>query len=179
MKYRRAYLPGGTFFFTLVTYKRRPIFSTPQAVEHLQNAFRYTLSRMPFTVVASVILPDHMHFIWTLPAESSDFSTRWRLIKSHFTRNWHVKDSISENASRVQKGEKDVWQRRFWEHLIRDELDLTRHVEYIHYNPVKHGLVVSPGHWQYSSFRKYVREGQYLLDWGGNGIIWEGERGMD
>jgi putative transposase len=179
MKYRRSFSPGGTFFFTQVTYKRRPIFSTPQAVEHLRRAFRYTMPRMPFTIVASVILPDHMHFIWTLPPENSDFSTRWRLIKSHFTRNWCAKDSVSENASRVQKGEKDVWQRRFWEHLIRDELDLIRHVEYIHYNPVKHGLVDSPGDWEYSSFMKYVREDMYPLDWGGNGNIWEGEGGME
>ncbi len=120
-----------------------------------------------------------MHFIWTLPPENSDFSTRWRLIKSHFTRNWCAKDSVSENASRVQKGEKDVWQRRFWEHLIRDELDITRHVEYIHYNPVKHGLVDSPGDWEYSSFMKYVREDMYPLEWEGNGNIWEGERGME
>jgi len=134
---------------------------------------------MPFTIVASVILPDHMHFIWTLPPENSDFSTRWRLIKSHFTRNWCAKDAVSENASRVQKGEKDVWQRRFWEHLIRDEFDLIRHVEYIHYNPVKHGLVDSPGDWEYSSFMKYVREEMYPLDWGGNGKFWEGERGME
>ena len=135
--------------------------------------------RMPFTIVASVILPDHIHFNWTLPPENSDFSTRWRLIKSHFTRNWCAKDAVSENASRVQKGEKDVWQRRFWEHLIRDELDLIRHVEYILYNPVKHGLVDSPGDWEYSSFMKYVREEMYPLDWGGNGKIWEGERGME
>ena len=171
VNYRRAFLPGGTFFFTLVTYQRCPILSTPDAVDLLRNAFRYTLKQMPFTVVASVILPDHMHFIWTLPPESSDYSTRWRLIKSHFTRNWCAKESISEIASRVQKGEKDVWQRRFWEHLIRDEIDLTRHVEYIHYNPVKHVLVKSPGEWKYSSFLKYVHDGIYPPDWGGNGKI--------
>ena len=165
---RRAYIPGGTFFFTLVTYQRRPILTGPDAVDLLRNAFRYTMNQMPFEVVASVILPDHLHCMWTLPPESSDFSTRWRLIKSHFTRHWCPKDTVSENVSRIQKGEKDVWQRRFWEHLIRDELDLIRLVEYIHYNPVKHGLVTSPVDWEYSSFRRYVRDGIYPSDWGGN-----------
>jgi putative transposase len=178
MNYRRAFVPGGTFFFALVTYQRRPILSTPEAINFLRDALRYTIMRMPFEVVASVILPDHMHFAWTLSPESGDFSTRWRLIKSHFTRNWCPKETISETASRVQKGEKDVWQRRFWEHLIRDELDLTRHVEYIHYNPVKHGLVNLPGEWKYSSFMKYVQDGIYPPDWGGNGNTWEGEHWM-
>ncbi|MDR3573923.1 MAG: transposase [Anaerolineaceae bacterium] len=179
MDYRRAFAPGGTFFFTVVSYRRRPIFSSPQAVEVLRSAFRSTIHKMPFTVVASVILPDHMHFIWTLPAESSDYSTRWKLIKGEFTRHWCAKEIESESASRVQKGEKDVWQRRFWEHLIRDEIDLTRHVEYIHYNPVKHGFVNSPCAWKYSSFMTFVREGVYPIDWGGNGKIWEGENGME
>ena len=179
MNYRRAFTPGGTFFFTLVTYQRRPIFSSPEAINLLRGSFRYVMERSPFTIVASVILPDHIHSIWTLPEESSDYSTRWRLIKSHFTRQWCEKESLSENASRVQKGEKDVWQRRFWEHLIRDEADLTRHIEYIHYNPVKHGAVNSPGNWEYSSFIKYVRDGIYPADWGGNGEKWEGEQGME
>jgi putative transposase len=179
MRYRRAVVPGGTFFFTLVTYKRRPIFAAPQAVELLRSTFRHTLEHLPFTVIASVILPEHMHFIWTLPPEVSDFSTRWRLIKSDFTRHWCAKESLSESASRVLKGEKDVWQRRFWEHVIRDEFDLSRHIEYIHYNPVKHGLVSSPGDWEFSSFKKFVREGFYPADWGGNAKTWEGQDGME
>ncbi len=135
---------------------------------------------MPFTIVASVILPDHLHFIWTLPPDSSDYSTRWRFIKSHFTRNWCPMETTSEVASRQQKGEKDVWQRRFWERLIRDEGDLNRHVEYIHYNPVKHSLAKSADDWPYSSFAKYVRDGLYPCDWGGErGKIWEGILGME
>lgn len=113
MEYRRAFVPGGTYFFTLVSYNRHPIFSNPVAVDLLRDAFQYTRQRKPFSVIASVILPDHMHFIWTLPLDSSDFSTRWRLIKSHFTRHWCSKDSVSQIESRINKGEKDVWQRRF------------------------------------------------------------------
>lgn len=179
MEYRRHFLPGGTYFFTLVTYQRRPIFSTPEAVEHLRYAFGYTLARMPFTIVASVILPDHMHFIWTLPPQSGDYSTRWRLIKSHFTRHWHSKGETSESASRRHKGEADIWQRRFWEHLIRDEVDLSNHVEYIHYNPVKHGLVNSVVEWPYSSFMKYMQDGVYKANWGRNEKIFEGNAWME
>ena len=165
MEYRRLFQPGGTYFFTVVTYQRRPIFSSPQAVKLLRDAFRYTLERLPFIIVASVILPDHMHFIWTLPVECSDFSTRWKMIKSYFTKNWRSKGVVSKSISRRRKGEADVWQRRFWEHLIRDERDFANHIEYIHNNPVKHGLAKSPAEWQYSSFMKYVRDGMYDVNW--------------
>ncbi len=135
---------------------------------------------MPFTIVASVILLDHMRFIWTLPPDSSDYSTRWRLIKSHFTRTWCLKETTSEVASRQQKGERDVWQRRFWEHLIQDEGDLNWHIEYIHYNPLKHGLAQSVADWPYSSFAKYVSDGLYPCDWGREpGKIWDGILGME
>jgi putative transposase len=179
MQYRRAYVPGGTYFFTLVTYQWRPILSSPETIEKLRSAFRYTLERMPFTIVASVILPDHMHFIWTLPPDSADYSTRWRLIKSHFTRNWREKGMVSESASRRMKGEADVWQRRFWEHIIRNEVDLSNHVEYIHYNPVKHGLVSAPQEWKYSSFMKYVQDGYYAFDWGKKEKIYAGNQWME
>lgn len=179
MEYRRVFIPGGTYFFTLVTYHRLPIFTSPGAVEELRKAFRYTMARMSFTIVASVILPEHMHFIWTLPQESSDFSTRWRLIKSHFSRNWGKQIPSTIDPSRLRKKERDIWQRRFWEHLIRDEADLTRHIEYIHYNPVKHGLVTSPGKWKYSSFAKYVGEEIYTPDWGDTAEIWAGEKWME
>ena len=167
MDYRRLYAAGGTYFFTVVTYNRRPILST-ETIDLLRNAFRYTMDKHPFTIIASVLLPDHMHFIWTLPPQSSDYSMRWRLIKSFFTRNSYRRESQSESESRRKKREAEVWQRRFWEHLIRDELDLSNHVEYIHHNPVKHGLVKSPADWKYSSFLKFVREGFYTLDWGGD-----------
>ena len=175
MDYRRVFLPGGTFFFTVVTYKRNPIFSNPENIQLLRNAFQYTLERHPFSIVASVILPDHMHFIWTLPENSSDYSMRWRLIKSHFTRNFHGNKFYNESPSRKRKGEAVVWQRRFWEHLIRDESDLCNHLEYIHYNPVKHGLVESPAGWKYSSFMKYVQNGNYAPDWGREEKIFTGD----
>ncbi len=179
MDYRRVYVPGGTYFFTVVTYNRRPIFSTQDAVEKLREAFRYTMERFPFIIVACVILPDHLHFIWTLPSYSRDFSTRWRLIKSYFTRNWNPKGTISVSLSRQKKGEADVWQRRFWEHMIRDEDDLSNHVEYIHYNPVKHGLVNAPADWEYSSFMKYVQDGMYAANWGGDGKVFAGNPWME
>ena len=179
MEYRRVYINSGTYFFTLVTFNRRPIFSSQRSIDLLNDAFQYTTDRMPFEVVASVILPDHMHFIWTLPEKSCDFSTRWRLIKSHFTRHWSKDRIISESPSRMKKGERNVWLRRFWEHLIRDDFDLTRHIEYIHNNPVKHRYVNSPKDWKYSSFIKYVQDGLYTQNWGENGNVWSGESGME
>ncbi|MHB8112639.1 MAG: REP-associated tyrosine transposase [Bellilinea sp.] len=168
MKYRRVYVPGGTYFFTLVTHNRKPIFSDLEAVETLRMAFKYIMPRFPYSIVATVIMPDHIHAVWTLPENDSDFSTRWRLIKSCFTRNWTNRD-------------KDVlvWQQRFWEHLIRDEKDLERHVEYIHFNPVKHGLVNSPSDWPYSSFSRFVKEGLYPANWGEGENIWDGVKLME
>ncbi len=166
MKYRRMYIQGGTYFFTLVSFNRLPVFSSQDAVDLLYAAVGYTAARMPFEVIAYVILPDHVHYVWTLPDISSDYSTRWRLIKSYFTRNYDHKDYAKISMSRKKKSEKGVWQRRFWEHLIRDEADLVQHVEYIHYNPIKHGYVQSLMDWKNSSFTKYVEDGLYPPYWG-------------
>ncbi len=171
MKYHRVYINGGTYFFTLVTYNRLPLFSSQKSVELFFDALRYTSARMPFESVAYVILPDHIHCIWTLPEESSDYSTRWRLIKSYFTRYTNKRDSAS--TSRVNKMEREVWQRRFWEHLIRNPIDLSHHVDYIHYNPVKHGYVHSPMEWKNSSFLSYVENGLYPSNWGEDNINWQ------
>jgi REP-associated tyrosine transposase len=179
MKYRRVYSKGGTYFFTLVTFNRLPILKGQTSIDLLEDALQYTAERMPFDLVANVVLPDHMHFIWTLPEGSDDFSTRWRLIKSHFSRSWKKNGCISQVESRRKKGEQDVWQRRFWEHLIRDEIDLVRHIEYVHYNPVKHGLVNSVVEWQYSSFHNYVAQGLFPQNWGEGVKIWVGERFME
>lgn len=166
MHYRRAIVPGGTFFFTLVTYRRRPILASDEAVGALRDAFRYVRQSRPFDIDAIVVMPDHLHCIWTLPPDDADFSTRWRLIKTRFAK--HCPDTLRRipDAARQRKGEQAVWQHRYWERQIRDEADFARHADYIHYNPVKHGLVRSPAEWPYSSFGRYVKAGIYVLDWG-------------
>jgi putative transposase len=138
----------------------------PENIELLRAAFKYVMDRHPFTIDAHVILPDHLHFMWTLPDEDRDFSTRWRLIKSYFTRNCDAHYKAELSKSRQKKKEQAVWQRRFWEHQIRDEQDMKHHIEYIHFNPVKHCLVKAAKDWGHSSFQKYVRAGLYDPDWG-------------
>lgn len=166
MQYRRAKTPGGTYFFTVVTYQRRKILCEPDNIALLREVFRSVMTNHPFTIDAIVILPEHLHCIWTLPENDSDFSTRWRLIKSEFSRCCHPKYKQQLSASRQRKQEQAIWQRRFWEHVIRDERDFTQHVEYIHYNPVKHGLVRSPKDWEFSSFHRDVRQGLVDVNWG-------------
>jgi putative transposase len=171
MEYRRAKTPGGTFFFTVVTHNRRKFLCVPENIVFLRQAFRQVMTHHPFKIEAIVILPDHLHCLWTLPVGDEDFSTRWRLIKSYFSHQCEPTYQGRVSASRRRKQEKAVWQRRFWEHQIRDEADFIRHVEYIHYNPVKHGLVKAPMDWAYSSFRRYVRAGDYPADWGAGRVI--------
>jgi putative transposase len=166
MQYRRAKTPGATYFFTVVTHNRRKILCQPENVDLLRNAFRYVMGKYPFKIDAISILLDHLHCIWTLPEGDADFSIRWRLIKSYFSRQCHPQYQGNISTSRQNKKEKAVWQRRFWEHQIRDELDFLNHVEYIHYNPVSHGLVTAPKDWQYSSFHRYVEAGIYDQMWG-------------
>lgn len=166
MRYRRARTKGGTYFFTVVTHRRMKILCHPDNVSLLREAFRRVTKEHPFTIDAFVLLPEHLHCVWTLPAGDLDFSKRWRLIKSYFSRRCDSRHKSTTSASRQMKKEQAVWQRRFWEHLIRNEQDFARHVEYIHYNPVKHGLVKAPKNWEYSSFHRYVREGLFDLEWG-------------
>ena len=167
MKYRRLKAPGSSSFFTVVTFDRRKIFTDEQTVALLRRAIEVVQARRPFQVEAAVILPDHLHMIWRLPDGDSDYATRWRLIKSYFTRRRPGAREYPTTRSRQSKGEGAVWQRRYWEHLIRDEGDWRRHVNYIHYNPVKHGLAQSPVAWRYSSFHTFVKQGYYSIDWGG------------
>jgi putative transposase len=134
--YRRLYVPGGSYFFTVVTYERQRLFVSAQRVKELRQAFRYVMMRRPFTTIAGVVLPDHLHCLWQLPEGDCDFSTRWQMIKTEFSRRLP--------ASTKKDGTKAVWQPRFWEHVIRDEEDFRRHFDYIHYNPVKHGFVSTP-----------------------------------
>jgi|SRR5450631_598305 putative transposase len=172
--YRRNFVHGGTFFFTVNLAERRLALLT-EHVDLLRTAFRETRSSHPFSVEAAVVLPDHLHAIWTLPDGDADFATRWRLIKSSFSRALPHDERIS--ASRERKAERGVWQRRYWEHTIRDETDFARHVDYIHINPVKHGYVTRVRDWPHSSFHRMVRDGIYPEDWAGDVADIKGEFG--
>ncbi|NJN20718.1 MAG: transposase [Leptolyngbya sp. RL_3_1] len=166
MHYRRAKTPGATYFFTVVTYNRQHLFKHPETIQLLRQSFHTVKQQHSFDIEAIVVLPDHLHCLWTLPAGDANFSTRWRLIKSHFTRHCPGQYKRARSLSRRHKQEQAVWQRRFWEHQIRDEADFVRHADYIHYNPVSHGLVNAPAEWPYSSFHCFVKQGFYSHDWG-------------
>ncbi len=165
-QYRRAWLKGGTFFFTVVTYKRYPIFEQEAAIDLLNRCFQVVMTEYPYKVDAVVILPDHLHCIWTLPDSDFDFSTRWKCIKATFTRNYSGGKAEGLSQSMRKKKEAGIWQRRFWEHAIRDQEDFNRHCDYIHYNPVKHVLVNLPTEWKHSSFKEFVQKGFYPHGWG-------------
>ena len=167
VRYRRNFVPGGSYFFT-VTLNDRKSFALVDHVEYLRNAFRITRTERPFAFDAIVILPDHLHVIMTLPDNDADFPGRWKRIKSIFT---HRLAASGSPISRNHRGEFALWQRRFWEHTVRDETDFERCADYIHFNPVKHGLVASPIDWRYSSLHRYVRAGLLPGDWGGAGEI--------
>jgi putative transposase len=165
--YRRTFLAGGTFFFTLVTQRRRRLFARELARRCLREAFRAAQSQQPFQMPAIVLLPDHLHCIWTLPEDDDDYPSRWACIKRRFVDSWTAVDGGEARISdaRLRRHERGVWQKRFWEHRIRNQTDLVRHVNYIHYNPVKHGLVRCPHAWPHSSFLRWVRDGSYKADW--------------
>jgi len=163
--YRRAYIKGGTYFFT-VTLANRSSDLLVRHVDRLRRMYASVQRDRPFETIAICILPDHLHAIWRLPADDSDFSARWSLIKSGFSRG--LPNDASRSASKTAKRERGLWQRRFWEHVIRDDTDLERHVNYIHFNPVKHGLVQRVSDWPYSSFPRYVSQGRLPADWAGD-----------
>lgn len=168
MRYRRVYTPGSIYFFTVVTSKRLPLFSNDIAVSLLREAIQAEMARRPFRIDAMVILPDHIHTLWTLPFDDSDYSIRWRNIKRSFT--YMVKQSALTDPFN-QKSKQVFWQRRFWEHRIRDEADFNHHVTYIHYNPVKHGLVLNPIDWKYSSIHRHIKLGILEPNWGAGNIV--------
>jgi putative transposase len=163
--YRRNFISGGSFFFT-VNLAERQLHLLTEQIDKLRDAFRKVWRQHPFTIDAMVVLPDHLHAVWTLPEDDADFATRWRLIKSAFSHGLVAGERISE--SRAAKGERGIWQRRYWEHTIRDERDFARHVDYIHTNPVKHGLVARVRDWPFSSFHRMVKLGVYPEDWAGD-----------
>ncbi len=160
---RRLYIEGGTYFFTVVTNKRRKLLCKPESRLALRTAISDVRSRHPFDIIAWVLLPDHLHCIWTLPAGDADFSMRWSLIKRNVS--YQLKDRFGTRSDRTLKQLKNreagFWQHRFWEHAIKDENDLIRHFDYVHFNPVKHGLVEMVEGWKWSTFHKYLRMGYY------------------
>ena len=163
--YRRNFVAGASYFFTVNLAERRLRLLTDN-IDLLRAAFRYTRLRRPFAIDAIVVLPDHLHTIWTLQQGDSDFAVRWQLIKANFSRGLAQGERIS--ASRLRKRERGIWQRRYWEHTLRDDGDVARHVDYIHFNPVKHGHVDRVGAWPFSSFHRMVRLGSYPDDWAGD-----------
>lgn len=163
--YRRNYIKGGRYFFTVNLLNRQSTLLTDH-IDDLRTAFRKVKLRHPFEIDAIVILLEHLHCIWTLPESDDDFSLRWREIKSAFSRK--LAPTEYKNKSRLARKERGIWQRRFWEHTLRDESDYQKHMDYIHYNPVKHGYVDSIEQWPYSSFHRHVSNGVYPKNWAGN-----------
>jgi putative transposase len=179
--YRRLFAPGACYFFTVVTAGRAPIFATDVARKCLRHAFLKAKARWPFRVLAIVLLPDHLHTIWSLPSGDSGFSRRWAWIKRAFSQEWIQAGGLEHEVSPSKEGDRrhGVWQRRFWEHVIRNELDFERHCDYIHYNPVKHGLVRCAREWPHSSFHRFVLAGDYPQDWGCGLILPPSPNGLD
>lgn len=162
--YRRNRVPGGTYFFT-VNLLDRDASTLTTHIDALRKAVQRERTRRPFHIDAWVVLPDHMHCVWTLPEGDHDFPQRWRGIKMGFVRALPAREARSEVMAR--RGERGIWQRRYWEHTIRDERDYVAHVDYVHFNPVKHGYVAHPAAWPHSSFRRCVAMGLYPADWVG------------
>jgi len=164
--YRRYRVPGGTYFFTVNLLDRRSDFLV-RHIEALREAVRGTRRRLPFHIDAWVVLPDHIPFVWTLPPGDDDFSNRWKAIKIRFVQS--IPPTEGRSKIRIARSERGVWQRRFWEHVICDDEDYERHLDYVHYNPVKHGWATAVRDWPYSTFHRWVKEGVYPYDWGGDG----------
>ena len=173
--YRRAIVPGGTFFFTVVSWRRRPLLCNPDIRAALRDAITTVREMHPMTINAWVLMPDHLHCVWSLPQGDADFAVRWAMIKRFVTRacakRYPAEGEVS--ASRKGRNEGFIWQRRYWEHRVRDPVDLGRCVDYLHWNPVKHGHVGAVIDWPYSSFHRYLKQGHYQAGWGGTGAAEE------
>ena len=177
-RYRRAATAGACYFFTVVAYRRHTIFCDEIFRNALHAAITSVRVAHPFVIDAWVLLPDHLHCIWHLPPDDTDFSSRWSMIKRIVTQRCVARLNRPEwlNARLRKRQQGTLWQHRFWDHLIRDEGDFNRHMEYIHWNPVKHGLVSKVVDWQYSSFHRLVRSGWYPENWGENIVFDDGNK---
>jgi putative transposase len=162
-QYRRA--KGSVFFFTVALSDRRSNLLVSE-IDRFRHSYRAAQKRRPFETIAICVLPDHLHALWEMPEHDADFPARWSLIKTGFSRG--LNPSRLRSASKISKREKGIWQRRYWEHAIRSDEDLARHVDYIHFNPVKHGHVTRASNWPHSSFHRYVQRGLLAADWGGD-----------
>ena len=170
MRYRRVFQAGASYFFTLVTHERAPIFRETAAIDLYRRAVEKVRCDWPFAVEAEVVLPDHIHMLWTLPDGDANYPRRVRLVKATFTRFFLGRHQQvgARSESRIAKREQSVWQRRYWEHLIKDDRDFQAHLDYIHINPVKHGLVAAARDWPHSTFLTWVERGAYEPWWGSN-----------
>jgi putative transposase len=167
--YRRAWHPGGTYFFTVNLLQRHGNDRLTRHIDMLREIVASVQSRHPFRIHGWVVLPEHMHCVLEFPEDDVDFATRWRLIKMGFSKALPKTERLSK--VRVNRGERGIWQRRFWEHLIRDDADFKAHMDYVHFNPVKHGLVKRVADWPFSTFHRLVKQGIYPPDWGGENEI--------
>jgi putative transposase len=165
--FRRRYVRGGTYFFTAVTDGRQPILTIDASRTFLHEAIRQTRDRWPFEIDAWVLLPDHLHTMWTLPPGDADYSRRWAFLKKVFTKAYLAAGGAeaTRTIGRVRDGRWGVWQPKFWEHTIRDDEDYARHFHYLHYNPVKHGLTARVVDYPHSTFHRHVRGGTYPTTW--------------
>jgi putative transposase len=163
--FRRAVTPGATYFFTINTYQRQALLTDPPVCSALREALRAVKRAHPFTIDVLVLLPDHLHCLWTLPEGDADYALRWNLVKRRVSQQVRHLITTDLTSSRRKRRELGLWQRRFWEHQIRDDLDFAKHVGYVHWNPVKHGYVIRVADWPYSSFHRYVARGIYPLTW--------------
>lgn len=173
--YIRSYTQGATYFFTLVAFERRKIFCNSDFLSAFRTSIKEVQQDYPFEILAWVQLPDHLHCVWRITHPNTNYSKCWAKIKrltTHRCPQYHL--AIEDlSYSKVSRDEKGIFQRRFIEHQIRDEQDFINHIDYLHYNPVKHGLVTQVSHWQYSSFHRYVKQGIYPSDWGNSPINFE------
>jgi putative transposase len=173
-EYRRLRVPGGCYFFT-VNLRDRDCALLIERIALLRECVRAARAVAPFHIDSWVVLPDHMHCMWTLPEGDDDFPSRWLAIKKQFSKAMPMTE-IRSPVMRARR-ERAIWQRRYWEHRIRDADDYARHMDYVHFNPVKHGLIDHPANWPYSTFRRAVRDGFYPADWAPGAGRMEGEFG--